>query len=141
MTRPLPDPTTHAPQTATQQHPKGSDHDDHRDAKDGRPTHDGGATGTRTADGDRADREDGGDQSDSDRPRRTRQGATVGQPERAGDAPEPSATSRPADRPTVALTATPDGALWVAVDGADIQELAARITAACDALYRTRSAR
>jgi hypothetical protein len=34
------------------------------------------------------------------------------------------------------LTAGPDGALWVTVDGADVQQLAARIDAVCDVLIR-----
>lgn len=32
------------------------------------------------------------------------------------------------------LAAGPDGALWVTVDGADVQQLAARISAVCDVL-------
>lgn len=32
------------------------------------------------------------------------------------------------------LTAGPDGALWVTVDGADVEELTARISALCDVL-------
>jgi hypothetical protein len=35
---------------------------------------------------------------------------------------------------TATLMAGPDGALWVTVDGADVQQLAARITAVCDVL-------
>lgn len=32
------------------------------------------------------------------------------------------------------LTMGPDGALWITVDGTDVQQLAARISAVCDAL-------
>ncbi len=32
------------------------------------------------------------------------------------------------------LAASPDGALWVTVDGADVQQVAAKISAVCDAL-------
>jgi hypothetical protein len=44
-----------------------------------------------------------------------------------------------AGRVAVTLRAGPDGALWVGVDGADVQELAARISAVCDALTRAQS--
>jgi hypothetical protein len=37
------------------------------------------------------------------------------------------------------LTAGPDGALWVTVDGADVQQVAARISAVCDMLIPARS--
>ena len=33
------------------------------------------------------------------------------------------------------FTARPDGSMWVSVDGADLQQLADRISAVCDALY------
>jgi hypothetical protein len=132
VTRPLPDHLTDAPQTTTRQDPKGSDHDHHRNAEDGRPTHDRDAAGT--ANGDRADKPDDGDRSDTDRPRRTRPGTAVGRPERAADGRSLSTPD-----PSVTLTAGPDGALWVVVDGADVNQLAARINAACDALLRTGS--
>jgi hypothetical protein len=39
------------------------------------------------------------------------------------------------------LTTGPDGALWVTVDGADVQQLAARISAVCDVLIRAQPRR
>jgi hypothetical protein len=92
----LPDHPTRTPQTTTRQHSKGSDHDHHRnDAEDGRPTHD--RTATPAADRDRADSPDGGDQSDTDPPRRTRQGTAVGRPERPVDDSTPSPPNRETD--------------------------------------------
>lgn len=37
------------------------------------------------------------------------------------------------------LTAASDGALWVTVDGADVEELAAKISAVCEALVPEQS--
>jgi hypothetical protein len=128
----LPDHATRTPETTTQQDPKGSDHDrnDHRDAEDGRSTRDGGTNEDGISDGDQADGPHGGDQPDTDQTGRPRQGAAVGRPERAADGSGSSGT----DDPPATLIAGPDGALWVAVDGADLREVAARINAACDAL-------
>jgi hypothetical protein len=138
VTGPLPDHVTQAQPTTTH-HLKGSNHDrnDHRDAKDGRLTGDGGTNGDGSSDGHRADSPDGGDQPDADRPGRTRQGTAVRRPQRVADGSE----SDKLDAPSVTLTAAPDGALWVAVDGADLHEVAARINATCDALLRAQPPR
>ncbi|UOX89689.1 hypothetical protein MUY14_03360 [Amycolatopsis sp. FBCC-B4732] len=131
----MPDQITHAPQTTAQQQLKGSDYDHHRNAKASRPTY-GEAS---TADGDRADGPDDGDRADNDRHRRAGKGSAVGRRERIADGLEPAATTRPGvagSGLSVALIAGPNGALWVTVDGMDIQEVADRITAACDVLYR-----
>jgi len=39
------------------------------------------------------------------------------------------------------LTAGPDGALWVTVDGADVQQLVAKISAVCDVLIPAQPSR
>lgn len=139
MTSPLPDHSTHAQHTTTHQRSKDSDHD-HRNhhAEHGRRTGDGRTNGDGTSEGDHADSShDSGDRSDTDRPQRTRQGTAVRRPERTADG---SAPSKP-DDPTVTLTAGPDGALWVAVDGADVRQVATRINAVCDGLIRAHPSR
>lgn len=139
MTCPLLGHAPPAQPTTAQHHPKGSDHDrdDHREAEDGRRTSDGGTNGDGASDGDRADSPDGGDLPDTDRTRRTRQSTAVRRPDQGADS---SASGKP-DDPSVTLTAVPDGALWVAVEGADLHEVAARINAACDALLRAQPPR
>lgn len=42
--------------------------------------------------------------------------------------------STPVGQVSATLTAGADGALWVIVDGADVEQLAARISAVCDVL-------
>ncbi len=67
--------------------------------------------------------------------------------------PRQSATAQPSQRPgqrstshhrgeaanhaPATLTAGPDGTLWVTVNGADIQQLADKISAVCDVLTQT----
>jgi hypothetical protein len=53
----------------------------------------------------------------------------VPSPRREDEHAAPTTNQAPAT-----LTAGPDGALWVTVDGTDVQQLAARISAVCDAL-------
>ena len=43
-----------------------------------------------------------------------------------------------AGRVVMSITAGQEGRLWVFVDGADVQQVAARIGAACDVLTRAR---
>lgn len=157
MTSPLPDHATHAPQTTAHHHPKGSDHDrnHHHGAKEDGRTDDGRTNGCDTSAGDRIDSEEGGrGQSDTDRPQRPRQRTAARRPQRAVGDSTPSTPDHPTERASsqgdgraapvvsqalVRLTAGPDGALWVAVDGTDIQQVASRINAACEVLIRGRS--
>lgn len=136
MSSPLPQHATHA-QPTTAQHLKGSDHDHHNEAEDGSPNHDGGPNGASSSDGDHADGSESGDLSDTDRPRRARQRTTVERSERPVDG---SPASEP-NGPRVTLTAGSDGTLWIVVDGADIHEVAAKISAVCDSLIPARPSR
>jgi hypothetical protein len=54
--------------------------------------------------------------------------------EKAESRAGPDASSPVTNQTPATLTAGPDGALWVTVDGADIQQLADRISAVCDVL-------
>jgi hypothetical protein len=49
--------------------------------------------------------------------------------------------SAQADQVSATFTAGPDGAVWVTVEGADVAQLAARISAVCDLLNRAQSPR
>ena len=142
---PLNDPSNRdSRSTSTHQPRKGSDHDDnHQQAEDGRRTGDRRTIGN----GARPDHPEGDrNQSDTDRPRRPRRRTSVARPQRAdGGTGPPTPDDRQdggqekavrAGLGPVTLKATPEGALWVMVEGADFTELADRISAVCDALTR-----
>lgn len=154
MSGPLPEHATQPHQTIAHHPRKGSDHDrNHHDPEDDGRTGDGRTNGDGTPDGDRADRPDGdGNQPDTHRPRRTRQSTAVRRSQRTGHGAAPRTPTRPSERDggdtapvtsqaTVTLTAAPDGAVWVVVDGADLQEVTSRIGMVCDALTRARPPR
>jgi hypothetical protein len=74
--------------------------------------------------------------------RRTKDRRQSGSSVDAGtDAQTDSRGSAQADQVSATLTAGPDGAVWVTVEGADVAQLAARISAVCDVLNRTRPPR
>ncbi|MFF4594160.1 hypothetical protein [Amycolatopsis sp. NPDC001319] len=50
-------------------------------------------------------------------------------------------TAPVANQVQATLVAGPDGALWVTVDGVDVEQLAASISAVCDVLTRLPSSR
>ncbi|MFF1610939.1 hypothetical protein ACFVYA_24435 [Amycolatopsis sp. NPDC058278] len=133
MTRPLPNHPGTTYQITAHRHRRGSDHDPnyHSDAEDGRPNGAGGTNKDDTSDGDRGNSLDSAKQQpDTDRRRPVWQGTTEPEPEQAAGGSAPPKRGYP----PVTLTPGPDGALWVTVDGADLQEVAAKIGAICDAL-------
>lgn len=137
MTGPLPDDLTQAPQTTARQRPKGSDHDHSRDTQDSRPTDNGEPSEATTSRMDGADGPDDGDPPDTDRQGYRGERTAVREAERPADSSGPSNP----DYPSVRLTAGRDGALWVVVDGVDVDDVAARISAVCDSLIQGRRLR
>ena len=69
---------------------------------------------------------------------RMRSGSSVGT---GTDAQTDSRGSAQADQVSATLTMGPDGTLWVAVEGADAQQLADRLRAVCDVLNRAQPPR
>lgn len=127
------------PPTTPEAQTKGSGYDHNRrdDTEDGRRTDDGERNEACAADGKQSDDTDGGASGpDSVQHWRARKAATVRTTQTAvdGSGSRLGALRAESNRGAATFEAGPDGTLWVAVDGKDIEELAARISEACDML-------